>query len=111
MSCIIKPEKTIKPLDNPNNICHVQVDYYLKPRDGGYQMSKYKINVTVNLVACDDETDNNPIELDDGSYQYTINENAGESIDDCEIAILKTAFPAMRKAIVQHLETVSKKKS
>lgn len=72
-------------------------------------MSKYKINVTVNLVECDDETDDSPLELDDGSYQLTINENAGESIDDCESAVLKTAFPAIRKALTLHLESVSKK--
>lgn len=74
-------------------------------------MGKYKINVAVNLVECDDETNDNLIELDDGSYQLTINENAGESIDDCETAILKTAFPAIRQALARHLERVSKKKS
>lgn len=74
-------------------------------------MSKYKIKVTVDLVESDEETDNNPVELENGSYELTINEAAGESIDDCEIAILKTTFPAIRKAISQHMEAVSKKKS
>lgn len=74
-------------------------------------MSKYKINVTVNLVECDVETDNSPIELEDGSYQFTINEHAGESIDGCETAVLKTAFPAIRKALALHMESVSKKNS
>ncbi len=72
-------------------------------------MSKYKINVTVNLVECDAETDDTLMELEDGSYQLTINENAGESKDDCEAAVLKTAFPAIRKALARHLESVSKK--
>ncbi len=72
-------------------------------------MSKYKINVTVNLVESDVETDENPIELEDGSYQFTINGHSGESIDDCEKAVLKTAFPAIRKALSMHLEAVSKK--
>lgn len=74
-------------------------------------MSKYKINVTVNLVECDAETDDTPIELDDGSYQLTITEQASESIDDCEKALLKTAFPAIRHAIAQHMESLSKKNS
>lgn len=74
-------------------------------------MSKYKINVTVNLVECDDETDDNPIALEDGRYRYTINGDAGESIDDCEIAVLNTAYPAIRDAIARHMEKVSKKKS
>ncbi|MCP3889107.1 MAG: hypothetical protein GY702_09585 [Desulfobulbaceae bacterium] len=72
-------------------------------------MGKYKINVTVDLVECDAETDDSLMELEDGSYQLTINENAGESIDDCEAAVLKTAFPAIRKALARHLESVSKK--
>jgi len=74
-------------------------------------MSKYKINITVNLAECDDETDDNPIELEDGHYQYTINGDAGENIDDCEIAVLNTAYPAIRDAIARHMEKVSKKKS
>jgi hypothetical protein len=74
-------------------------------------MSKYKINVTVNLVECDEETNDSPIELEDGSYQYTINESAGESIDNCELAVLNTAYPAIRDAIARHMEKVSKKKS
>ncbi len=73
-------------------------------------MSKYKINVTVNLVECDEEIDNSPIELEDGSYQFTINESDGESIDNCEIAVLKAAFPAIREAMSRHLEVISKKK-
>ncbi len=72
-------------------------------------MSKYKINVTVNLVESDVETDENPIELENGSYQFTINGHSGKSIDDCEKAVLKTAFPAIRKALSKHLEAVSKK--
>ena len=73
-------------------------------------MSKYKINVMVNLVECNEEIDSSPIELEDGSYKFTISENDGESIDNCEIALLKTAFPAIREAISRHLEAVSKKK-
>ena len=74
-------------------------------------MSKYKINVTIDLVECDEEANDNPIELEDGSYQYTINGDAGESIDDCEKAVLSTAYPAIRDAIGRHMEKVSKKKS
>ncbi len=74
-------------------------------------MSKYKINVTINLVECDEEANDNPMELEDGSYQYTINGDTGESIDDCEKAVLSTAYPAIRDAIGRHMEKVSKKKS
>lgn len=73
-------------------------------------MSKYKIDVMVNLVECDEDTDDKPIELEDGRYQCTINADAGESIDDCEIAVLNTAYPAIRDAIARHMEKVSKKK-
>jgi hypothetical protein len=74
-------------------------------------MSKYKIEVMVNLVECDEETDDKPIELEDGCYQYTVNADAGENIDNCEIAVLNTAYPAIRAAIARHMKKVSKKKS
>jgi hypothetical protein len=67
-------------------------------------MSKYKINVTVNLIECDEEINDSPIELEDGSYQFTIDKNVGESIDGSEIAVLNTAYPAIREALAQHLE-------
>jgi hypothetical protein len=74
-------------------------------------MSKYKINVTVNFIECDEEIDDSPIELEDGSYQFTIDKDTGENIDGSEIAVLKTAYPAIREALAQHLEAISKKKS
>lgn len=73
-------------------------------------MSKYKVKVTVELVECNEKTNNEPVELDDGSYQCIIDGDAGESIDDCEIAVLNTAYPTIRKAVSQHMEKVSKKK-
>ncbi|WP_291322094.1 hypothetical protein [Desulfonatronospira sp.] len=73
-------------------------------------MSKCKIKVSVRLVECSEETDDNPIELEDGCYQYTIDGDAGESIDNCEIAVLNKAHPAIRDAIARHMEKVSKKK-
>ena len=74
-------------------------------------MNKYKIEVSVKLVECSEKTDDNPIALDDGTYQYTIDDDIGESIDNCEIAVLNTAYPAIRDAIARHMEKVSKKKS
>ena len=65
----------------------------------------------MNLIECDEEIDDNPIELEDGSYQFTIDKDAGESIDGSEIAVLNTAYPAIREALARHLESISKKKS
>lgn len=73
-------------------------------------MSNYKIKVNIEIVECNDET-GNAVEQDDGGFTMTINENDAISIDNSEKALLSTAYPAMRKALAEHLEQISKKKS
>jgi hypothetical protein len=76
-----------------------------------YQMSKYRIQVKVELIECnDDSIENDLIELADGSLAMAISEKDAISIDKCEISILQTAYPSIRKAISKHLSDVSKKK-
>ena len=72
-------------------------------------MSNYKIKVNIEIVECNDQT-GNAAEQDDGSFTMTINENDAISIDNSEKALLSTAYPAMRKALAEHLEKVSQKK-
>ena len=64
----------------------------------------------VNLNKSNEDIETSPIEMNDGSFRFTVSESDGESIDNCELAVLKTAFPAIRSAISKHLEAVSKKK-
>ncbi len=73
-------------------------------------MGKYKINVKVDLIECDDAKERGVTKEKDGYFTMTINENDAISIDNCEKALLKTAYPTIRDAISKHLSEVSKKK-
>jgi len=77
----------------------------------GYQMSKYKVRVKVELVECSDAEQPEPAMNEDGSFAMTISEKDAVSIDNCENAILRTAHPTIRAAISKHLSEMSKKKS
>jgi hypothetical protein len=74
-------------------------------------MSNYKIKVNVEIVECNDQNGKATKEQDDGSFTMIINEKEAISIDDSERALLSTAYPAIRKALAEHLEKVSKKKA
>lgn len=46
----------------------------------------------------------------DGAFEMMLSDADATSIDKSEQAILRTAWPAMREALSQHLTDVSKKK-
>ena len=74
-------------------------------------MGKYRIQVKVELIECnDDSSENDLTEQKDGSFAMTISEKNAISIDNCERAILLTAHPTIRNAITKHLSDISKKK-
>jgi len=72
-------------------------------------MSRYRIQVNVEIVECDDFP-SEPMKLQGGSFAMTLSEQNAISIDKCENAILRTAYPTIRDAIAKHLTEVSKKK-
>jgi bifunctional N-acetylglucosamine-1-phosphate-uridyltransferase/glucosamine-1-phosphate-acetyltransferase GlmU-like protein len=74
-------------------------------------MSNYKIKVNVEIVECNGQYGKAAKEQDDGSFTMIIDEKDAISIDNSERALLSTAYPAIRKALAEHLEKVSKKKS
>jgi hypothetical protein len=73
-------------------------------------MGNYKIRVNVEIVECDEPSTSAPQQVNEGLFEFNISAEAAESIDDCEQALLATNYPAIRAAISQHLETLSKKK-
>jgi len=73
-------------------------------------MTKFKINVQVELIECNDVVDEEPIPNDNGSFSMTISEKSAISIDKVEKSVLQTAYPTIRKAVEQHLSDISKKK-
>lgn len=73
-------------------------------------MGKYKVKVRVELIECNTDKEHDPRKQEDGSFTMTISESDAISIDKCENALLKTAYPTIREAISRHLSEVSKKK-
>lgn len=73
-------------------------------------MGKYKIRVKVELLECDGDKGHGVIKEDDGCFAMTITEQDAMNIDNCENALLRTAYPTIRDAISKHLSEVSKKK-
>jgi len=76
-------------------------------------MSKYKVQVKIEIVECNDN-DVKEQELTsekDGCFSMTISEKDAISIDSCEKSVLMTAYPTIREAISRHLTEISKKNS
>jgi len=70
----------------------------------------YKIKVKVEIVESEQEPSESPIETKDGQFELVISEAQAVSIDDCEQAVLRTNYPALRAALTSHLSELSKKK-
>jgi hypothetical protein len=73
-------------------------------------MSRYRISVEVKIEESDETVDTNPVEQADGSFRLVVPGETASSIDECEQALLRTNFAAVRQAISMHLSTLSKKK-
>ena len=73
-------------------------------------MKQYEISVQVTIKACEGAVDTNPVEHADGSFRLVIPDKTASSIDECEQALLRTNFAAVRQAISTHLSILSKKK-
>ncbi len=73
-------------------------------------MTKYKIEVNVKVVECNENVNVKPKKYDDGSFAMVISEEDAISIDKCETSVLRTAYPSIREAVSNHLTQMSKKK-
>ena len=73
-------------------------------------MSRYRISVEVKIEESDESVDTNPVEQAEGSFRLMIPDEMASSIDECEQALLRTNFAAVRQALSAHLSAVSKKK-
>jgi len=73
-------------------------------------MGKFKIEVHVKVIECNDSVNDEPTKNGDGSFSMVISEQDAISIDKCEKSVLQTAFPTMREAVSKHLSEISKKK-
>lgn len=73
-------------------------------------MSRYRISVEVKIEESDEAVARNPVEHAEGSFQVVIPETTASSIDECEQALLRTNYAAVRQALATHLTALSKKK-
>jgi len=74
-------------------------------------MANYKIKVHIEIVESDEEIQGQLQELGPGQFELVLNEKEAISIDDCEQALLRVNYPAVRAALAAHLSAMSKKKS
>jgi hypothetical protein len=70
----------------------------------------YQIKVKVEIVESDQEVEAELVQTEDGQFELVISGEQAISIDDCEQALLRTNYPAIRAAIAKHLTELSKKK-
>ena len=75
-------------------------------------MKSHRIRVKVEIVECEAEptSERQPEQIGDGEFELVISEAVAGSIDDCEEALLRTNYPALRDALSQHLSEWSKKR-
>ncbi len=69
------------------------------------------VSINVGFREIEDlATENDGVErMDDGSFRMVLDHQAEFNIDRLENALLQTSYPALRKALSDHLERASKK--
>jgi hypothetical protein len=72
--------------------------------------TRIKIKVEFEEYEVASESVTEPIQIEDGSFVVEMPEALEADIDECEQALLRANFPALRDAISQHMERASKKK-
>jgi hypothetical protein len=70
----------------------------------------YKIKVHVEIIESDQEVESELVQTEEGQFELVISEEQAISIDECEQALLRTNYPAIRAVIAKHLTELSKKK-
>jgi len=72
--------------------------------------TKIRIRVEFEDQEVSSESVTAPAKDDDGSFVIELPEAFEGDIDMCEQAVLAANYPAIREALSQHLERISKKK-
>ena len=74
-------------------------------------MSNYNINIKIAISKTEDNITEGSKKLSDGSFGMVISGDHGQSIDQCEKAMLSTNYPAIRDALSQHLSQLSEEEA
>ena len=73
--------------------------------------NNYKIKVNIEIVECQNDTQQEPYQQGEGHFELVISSEQGCNIDECEKALLQANYPALRKQRTAHLTAISKKKA
>ena len=71
-------------------------------------MSNYEIKIHVDISKTKKEITQGAPQSADGSFRMVVSGASGQSIDQCEQALLATNYPAIREALSRHFSEVSK---
>lgn len=74
-------------------------------------MSNYEIKIQVDISATEQDVTPDATPSDDGSFRLVIGRESGQSIDQCEHALLAVNYPAIREALSRHLSEVSRQEA
>jgi hypothetical protein len=75
-------------------------------------MKAHKIRIKVEIVECEEPepVSGEIVRGADGAVELVMSGEQAVSIDDCEEAVWRANYPAIREAVARHLGEVSKKK-
>jgi hypothetical protein len=74
-------------------------------------MPDYEIKIQVDMSATEQEVTQSATPSADGSFRIVIGGESGQSIDQCEQALLAVNYPAIREALSRHLSEVSRQEA
>ena len=74
-------------------------------------MPNYEIKIQVDISATEQDVTPGVTPDADGSFRIIMSRESGQSIDQCEQALLAVNYPTIREALARHLSEVSKAKA
>ncbi len=74
-------------------------------------MSNYEINIHIDIGKTESEVTKGATQSGDGRFRIVVSGEAGQSIDQCEHALLAVNYPAIREALSRHFSEVSRQEA
>ncbi len=74
-------------------------------------MPNYEIKIQVDISPTEQDVTSDVRPCGDGSFRVVMSHESGQSIDQCEQALLALNYPVLREALSRHLSEVSKRKA
>jgi hypothetical protein len=74
-------------------------------------MPNYEIKIQVHMAPTEQDVTSEITPCDDGGFRVVMSHESGQSIDQCEQALLALNYPVLREALSRHLSEVSKRKA